>query len=98
MLSISRRRIAERDAILRGMSVRQLTMNDWAELWPLVQGFGTARGEAETRGLYEELVKDPRWAAFGYDDGGLIGYAVVQATAPSCAPAASITGGSTTST
>jgi hypothetical protein len=40
-----------------------------------VRGFGTARGQAETRGLYEELLGDPRCAAFGYDDDGLVGYA-----------------------
>jgi GNAT superfamily N-acetyltransferase len=57
-------------------------MDDWAELWPLVQGFGTGLSEAETRALYRELVDDPRWAAFGYDDQGLLGYAVVQDYGP----------------
>lgn len=64
------------------MPVRRLTLDDWDELWPLVQGFGTALSEAETRPLYEELADDPRWAAFGYDDGGLVGYAAVQDYGP----------------
>ena len=47
-------------------------------MWPLVRGFGAGLTAAETRTLYVELVEDPRWAAFGYDDGGLVGYAVIQ--------------------
>ncbi len=57
-------------------------MDDWGDLWPLVQGFGTGLTQAVSRELYEELVDDPRWAAFGYDDDGLIGYAVVQDYGP----------------
>ncbi|MEV5960367.1 GNAT family N-acetyltransferase [Kribbella sp. NPDC051952] len=64
------------------MAVRKLTMDDWAELWPLVKGFGTALDEPDTRELYTGLVADPRWAAFGYDDNGLIGYAVIQDYGP----------------
>jgi GNAT superfamily N-acetyltransferase len=61
------------------MGVRELTVDDWAGLWPLVKGFGTEFSEAESRGYFEELVDDPRWVALGYDDGGeLIGYAAVQ--------------------
>jgi GNAT superfamily N-acetyltransferase len=53
-------------------------MGDWDELWPLVKAFGTEFGEKESRGYFAELVTDPRWVAFGYDDGVLLGYAVVQ--------------------
>ncbi|MFC6158313.1 GNAT family N-acetyltransferase [Kribbella jiaozuonensis] len=61
------------------MGVRELTVDDWAGLWPLVKGFGTEFSEPESRGYFEELVEDPRWVALGYDDGGeLIGYAAVQ--------------------
>ncbi|MET9275582.1 GNAT family N-acetyltransferase [Kribbella sp. NPDC003557] len=60
------------------MSVRELVPDDWAELWPLMQGFGTEFDEDTSRGFFAELVGDPRWVALGYDDGGLVGYAVVQ--------------------
>ncbi|TDW17831.1 ribosomal protein S18 acetylase RimI-like enzyme [Kribbella kalugense] len=61
------------------MGVRELGLDDWVGLWPLVEGFGTEFSEVESRGFFEELVGDPRWVAFGYDDGGeLIGYAAVQ--------------------
>ncbi|MFF0339452.1 GNAT family N-acetyltransferase [Kribbella sp. NPDC004875] len=61
------------------MSVRELTLGDWEQFWPLVKGFGTEFGEPESREYFEELVADPRWVALGYDDGGeLIGYAAVQ--------------------
>ncbi|TDW60974.1 acetyltransferase (GNAT) family protein [Kribbella pratensis] len=62
-----------------GMGVRELAVEDWRRLWPLVKGFGTEFSEVESRGFFEELVEDPRWVALGYDDAGeLIGYAVVQ--------------------
>lgn len=61
------------------MGVRELTLDDWAALWPLVKGFGTEFSEAESRGFFAGLARDPRWVALGYDDGGeLIGYAAVQ--------------------
>ena len=44
-----------------------------------MEGFGTRFGEAESRGFFAALVMDPRWAAFGYEDGdALVGYAAVQ--------------------
>jgi GNAT superfamily N-acetyltransferase len=60
------------------MGVRELGLEDWAGLWPLVRGFGTEFGEEASRGFFGELVSDPRWVALGYDDGGLVGYAAVQ--------------------
>ncbi|TCO38662.1 acetyltransferase (GNAT) family protein [Kribbella antiqua] len=60
-----------------------MTPDDWDELWPLLQGFGTELGEAEARSVFAELMGDPRWAIFGYDDGGrLLGYAAVQNYGP----------------
>jgi GNAT superfamily N-acetyltransferase len=64
------------------MSVRRVTLDDWDELWPLLQGFGTDLGVAEALSVFEDLVVDPRWAIFGYDDGRLLGYAAVQNYGP----------------
>ncbi len=64
------------------MTVRRLTVEDWPDLWPLLQGFGTGLPEDEAKSVYAELVDDPRWAAFGYDADGLLGYAVVQDYGP----------------
>ena len=78
------------------MGVRELGPDDWAELWPLVRGFGTEFDEETSRGYFEELVGDPRWVALGYDDGGLIGYAVCRTTARTCGRDGGTTGGCTT--
>jgi GNAT superfamily N-acetyltransferase len=64
------------------MPVRRLTLDDWPTLWPLVHGFGTELSEQDSRSLYAELVEDPRWVALGYDDHGLLGYAVAQDYGP----------------
>ncbi|WP_432943150.1 hypothetical protein ACQPXM_39775 [Kribbella sp. CA-253562] len=61
------------------MPVRRLTPDDWSQLRPLLQGFGTKLPEAEARLVYADLLADPRWAIFGAADGDrLIGYAAGQ--------------------
>lgn len=68
------------------VTVRQLTPTDWADLWPMLQGFGTGLTEAVAQEVYLDLLADPRWAIFGYDESRydenarLVGYAAVQET------------------
>jgi GNAT superfamily N-acetyltransferase len=73
---------------LAAMTVRQLTPTDWAALWPMLQGFGTDLTEAAAQEVYLDLLADPRWAIFGYEESRndeyahLVGYAAVQDYGP----------------
>jgi GNAT superfamily N-acetyltransferase len=73
---------------LAAMTVRQLTATDWADLWPMLQDFGTGLTEAAAQELYLDLLTDTRWALFGYEESRydesarLVGYAAVQDYGP----------------
>jgi hypothetical protein len=49
------------------VTVRRLTTSDWADLWPMLQDFGTSQTEETALSVYAGLLADPRWALIGYD-------------------------------
>jgi GNAT superfamily N-acetyltransferase len=45
---------------LAAMTARQLATTDWADLWPMLQDFGTGLTEAAAQELYLDLLTDQR--------------------------------------
>jgi GNAT superfamily N-acetyltransferase len=65
------------------VTVRRLTTSDWADLWPMLQDFGTSQTEETALSVYAGLLADPRWALIGYDGNTqLLGYVAVQDFGP----------------
>lgn len=66
------------------IAVRDLTVEDWPQLWPMLRDMGVGDDPPEVhRDRFRRMLGDPRWSLLAaVDEDGLTGYAAAQDHGP----------------